>query len=134
MFNKVQLVGYLGQEPEICTHKKGGEMATLSLATHTSWQNEQGDWQQQTDWHQVKVFKELLVAWLREEKIKKGDLLFVQGSLRYLEKQDGAANKKKTTQIVVSRQNGQIFQIIKNDNHKNLKLPIPITLETQHEN
>ena len=56
MINKVILVGRLGADPEINTTSQGSKFANLSLATNKSWKNKQGEKQEATTWHKVKVF------------------------------------------------------------------------------
>ena len=55
MINKVILVGRLGADPEINTTSQGSKFANLSLATNKSWKNKQGEKQEATTWHKVKV-------------------------------------------------------------------------------
>jgi single-strand DNA-binding protein len=54
MKNKVQLIGNLGQAPEVKTTETGKKLAQFSVATNESYQNAQGEKVTETQWHQVK--------------------------------------------------------------------------------
>ncbi len=97
--NEVSLLGNLGAEPELRMATNGSGILTLSIATTRSWLDSNKQKQEATDWHRVKV-------WGRRGEglakiLKKGDRVFVRGSLRYTEwEKDGV--KKYGTEIVVS--------------------------------
>ena len=54
--NKVQLIGNLGNDPEIITLESGKKLAKFSLATNENYKDANGDKQIKTDWHNI-------VAW-----------------------------------------------------------------------
>lgn len=49
--NQVQLIGRLGQDPEIVTFDNGNKLAKFSLATDDSYRDKQGDRIERTQWH-----------------------------------------------------------------------------------
>ena len=51
--NKVQLIGNLGNDPEIITLESGKKLAKFSLATNENYKNSNGEKQTKTDWHNV---------------------------------------------------------------------------------
>jgi len=51
--NKVQLIGNLGNDPEIITLESGKKLAKFSLATNESYKDANGEKQTKTDWHHV---------------------------------------------------------------------------------
>ena len=51
--NKVQLIGRLGQDPEIITFDDGTKMAKFSMATDDSYKDKKGDKVERTYWHHV---------------------------------------------------------------------------------
>jgi single-strand DNA-binding protein len=51
--NKVQLIGRLGQDPEIITFEDGNKLAKFSLATDDSYKDKKGNKVERTDWHHV---------------------------------------------------------------------------------
>ena len=55
--NKVILVGYLGQEPDVRYMPNGGAVANLTLATSETWRDKQtGEMRENTEWHRVVIF------------------------------------------------------------------------------
>jgi single-strand DNA-binding protein len=51
--NKVQLIGNLGNDPEIITMDSGKKLAKFSIATNESYKNQQGERVTDTQWHNV---------------------------------------------------------------------------------
>ncbi|HZK78153.1 MAG TPA: single-stranded DNA-binding protein [Gemmatimonadaceae bacterium] len=103
--NKVTLIGNLGNEPEIRTTAGGGKVATFSLATSRSWNGAGGEKQEKTEWHRC-------VAWngktsgtgladIVEKYCKKGERVFVEGSIEYGQYKDKEGQTRYTTEIKV---------------------------------
>lgn len=108
MLNRVNLIGNLGHDPEIRTMQDGREIAILSLATHSSWKNGEGEWQKTTQWHRIIVYRPDLVLWVKES-LKKGESLYVEGRLTYAEFEDKITQKKrKIAHVVISGREGQL--------------------------
>lgn len=108
MLNKTYLIGNLGQAPEIRVMQDGREIASLSLATNSSWKDKQGEWNQHTEWHRVTVFQDFYVSWIKNS-VKKGDTLLVEGKLSYSEWEDNKSKtKRKGAHIVVYGREGRI--------------------------
>lgn len=55
--NQVQLIGNVGQQPEIKTFDNGGKIARVSLATNEKRKNATGEYITETTWHNL-VFRE----------------------------------------------------------------------------
>jgi single-strand DNA-binding protein len=79
--NRAEVIGNIGQNPEVRTTQKGGRVVTFSVATNDTWKNEAGEKQERTDWHRVVIFSEKLGE-LAEKYLKKGSKVFVTGALR----------------------------------------------------
>jgi single-strand DNA-binding protein len=79
--NKVILVGNLGNDPEIKYTQGGMAVATCSLATSSVRKDKDGEQVEKTEWHRVKFFGKL--AEIVEEYCKKGQQIYVEGSIRY---------------------------------------------------
>ncbi len=104
--NKVMLIGNLGKDPEIKSVGSGGRVAEFSLATTRTWNGPGGDRQEKTEWHRC-------VAWnargqsgggladIIERYVKKGDRLYVEGSIEYRSWQDKEGQTKYMTEIRV---------------------------------
>ncbi len=98
--NKVQLIGNLGQNPEIKTLDGGKKLAKFSIATNESYRNASGEKVTETQWHN-------LVAWGRlaeiiEKYITKGSEVAVEGKLTYRTYSDKDGVKKYFTEIQVN--------------------------------
>ena len=78
--NKVTIIGRLGQDPVIKEH---GELtlADLNIATDCRKKEKDGTFKQSTDWHKVKVFNSFALKY-EIPNLKKGDLVYVEGSLK----------------------------------------------------
>ena len=107
MINKVILVGRLGADPEINTTSAGSKFANLSLATNKSWKNKQGEKQEQTTWHKVKVFDPNLATNV-ENYARTGTQLYVEGELENRSYKDSKGNQRYITEVLVPRFSGVI--------------------------
>ena len=97
-FNKVMLIGHLGQDPELKYTPAGAAVASFSLATNESYKDKAGNQQDRTEWHRLVMWNKQ--AEIAAEYLKKGAQIFVEGKLqtRSWEK-DG--QKHYMTEIVV---------------------------------
>lgn len=97
MVNKVILVGNLGQDPEVRYTGGGTAVANLRLATNERWTDKSGQKQERTEWHRI-------VAWGRQaevagEYMRKGQMLYVEGSLQTRQWEDRDGNTRYTTEV-----------------------------------
>ena len=98
--NRVELMGFLGKNPENkFTKKTGRTLAILSLATKTWWKDKDEQPQEKTEWHRVIVWDGL--AEYAADKLKKGDHLYVVGTLvsNVYEKEIGKGKNKVKVKI-----------------------------------
>lgn len=80
MINKATLIGRVGGDPE--QHQlTTGIVVNFSLATTEKWKNKDGEQQEETQWHSIKAFGSL--ADIINTYVKKGDLLYVDGKIKY---------------------------------------------------
>ena len=79
--NKVILVGNLGNDPEVKYTQGGMSITTLSLATTSVRKDKDGNQQERTEWHRVKLFGKL--GEIAGEYLKKGRQVYIEGSIRY---------------------------------------------------
>jgi single-strand DNA-binding protein len=78
--NNVQLIGRLGNEPEVRTFESGKKMATFTLATSEVYYNNQGEKVEETQWHNIVVWgKKVDVV---ENYVKKGQEIALQGKIQ----------------------------------------------------
>lgn len=80
MINKIQLIGNIGNDPEIKTLESGAKVARISVATNENYKDKNGDWQKVTEWHTVICWNDLAS---RVEGLKKGQLVYVEGKMTY---------------------------------------------------
>ena len=81
MVNKVMLIGNSGKDPEVKHLPDGRVVARFSLATSETWKDKSGEKKEETQWHTVTFWGKL--AEVIEKYVKKGDPLFVEGSIKY---------------------------------------------------
>lgn len=96
--NKVILIGNVGKDPEIRHMENGTIKATFPLATTETYRDRDGQRIEQTEWHNVVLWRGL--AELAEKYIRKGKQLFIEGKLRTRSWEDRDGNKRYTTEVV----------------------------------
>jgi single-strand DNA-binding protein len=95
--NKVILVGNLGNDPDVKYTQGGMAITTLSLATTSVRKDRDGNQQEKTEWHRVKLFGKL--GEIAGEYLKKGRAVYIEGRIEYGSyEKDGV--KHYTTDIV----------------------------------
>jgi single-strand DNA-binding protein len=92
--NKVILLGNLGKDPEIMTFENGVKKASFSIATNESYKDKDGKWVEQTEWHNVVLWR--LQA---EKNLVKGDTVYIEGKLKTRSWDDKDGIKRYTTEI-----------------------------------
>ena len=78
--NKAMLIGNLGADPELKHTNSGTAVATLSVATTDKRKDQNGDFQDQTEWHRVNVWSK--VAENCAKYLKKGSKVYVEGKIQ----------------------------------------------------
>ena len=96
----VQLIGNVGNDPEIKTFEGGRKLANLTIATNDSYKNDKGEKVEQTEWHKV-------VAWgktadIIEKYVTKGLQIAVEGKLTHRSYDDKNGEKRYVTEIVAN--------------------------------
>ena len=79
--NKVQLLGRVGQNPEIKVLENNKKLARLSLATNENYSNAKGEKVEQTTWHNLVVWGNL--SDIVEQHVTKGKQIAIEGKLTY---------------------------------------------------
>lgn len=98
--NKVQLIGNLGQNPEIRTFDNGKSVARFSLATTDSYRDSTGKKITETQWHNLVAWGNL--AKIAEKYLIKGSEVAVEGKLTHRVYDDKEGKKKYFTEVVIS--------------------------------
>lgn len=97
--NKVNILGRLGQDPEMRYMPDGKAVATLSIATSSQFKDkESGEVKEHTEWHRVVFFGR--IAEVCGEYLKKGAEIDVEGKLRTRKWTDKSNVDRYTTEIV----------------------------------
>lgn len=97
MVNKVILLGNVGVEPDVRIVDGGIKTATLRIATSERYKTQDGQVKENTEWHTVVLWRNL--ADLADKWVKKGDKVYVEGSLHTREWTDKNDVKHFTTNI-----------------------------------
>ena len=101
--NKVILLGNLGADPEIRYTAGGDAVATISVATSSSWNDKQsGEKIEKTEWHRVVFFRRL--AEIVGEYLKKGSSIYVEGQLQTNSYEDKNSGERKFSTQIVARE------------------------------
>ncbi|MBW1657903.1 MULTISPECIES: single-stranded DNA-binding protein [Flavobacterium] len=100
MKNRVQLIGNVGNDPEVKTLESGKKLAHLTIATNDVYRNEKGDKVEQTEWHRVTAWGK--VAEIIEKFVVKGKEVAIEGKLTHRSYDDKNGEKKYITEVVVN--------------------------------
>lgn len=99
--NKVILVGHLGKDPETRYMPNGDAITNATLATSESWKDKQtGEKKEQTEWHRLVFYRKL--AEIAGQYLRKGSLIYIEGSLKTRKWQDKDGQDRYTTEITVN--------------------------------
>lgn len=100
MVNRVILIGNLGRDAEVRSLESGKKVAKVSIATNENYRDKDGEWQTQTEWHDLVMWG--ILAERAEKDLKKGDQIYIEGKLTHRKWQDAENNNRKSTEVVVS--------------------------------
>lgn len=100
MKNSVQLIGNVGQEPEIKTLETGRKLANITIATNEVYYKENGDKVEKTEWHRVTAWGK--TAEIIEKYVTKGKEIAVEGKLTHRSYDDKDGNKRYITEVVAN--------------------------------
>ncbi|WP_295205889.1 single-stranded DNA-binding protein [Sediminibacterium sp.] len=100
MKNRVQLIGHLGQSPEIKTLEAGRKVANMSLATNEDYKDANGNKVSEAQWHTIVAWGKM--ADFAEKYLSKGLQIAVDGKLVNRSYTDKAGVKRNVTEIYVN--------------------------------
>jgi single-strand DNA-binding protein len=99
MFNKIILIGRLGQNAEARTAHNSRDYTIFNVATQESWKNDKGEYENRTKWHRI-------FAWGKLSKfastLQRGQLITLEGILRYREVETEQHGKQRIAEIQAS--------------------------------
>lgn len=99
MRNKVQLIGNVGQDPEIKNLEGGKKVANLTIATNEVYYKENGEKVEQTEWHRVTAWGK--PAEIIEKYVIKGKEVAIEGKLTHRSYDDKNGEKRYITEVIV---------------------------------
>lgn len=93
--NKVFILGHAGNDPETMVFKDGKSMSTFSVATNEMVKNDRGGYEENTQWHKVRLYGN--VAEIANRYVKKGSRVFIEGRVHYKRVEPKEAGKPAVT-------------------------------------
>ena len=101
MLNKVQIIGRLGKDPELRYTQSGSPVCSFSVATDESYTGQDGNKVDRVEWHKISCFQRQ--AENCANFLKKGSLVYVEGSLATRKYQDQQGQDRYVTEIKAQR-------------------------------
>ncbi|MGK4566371.1 single-stranded DNA-binding protein [Flavobacterium sp. 3HN19-14] len=98
--NKVQLIGHVGNDPEVKIIGEGRKVANLTLATNDVYKNDKGEKVEETQWHRIVAWGK--VAEIIEKYVNKGKEIAIEGKLTHRRYDDKNGEKRYLTEVVVN--------------------------------
>jgi len=98
--NKVQLIGHVGNQPDVRTTESGKKLARFSVATNEIYRNAKGEKVTETQWHTLIAWGK--VAEIAEKFLSKGKEVAIEGKLINRSYADKEGNKKYITEVQVN--------------------------------
>lgn len=98
--NKIMLIGNAGKDADLRYAANGNAMASFSLAVNSRKKGKSGEWEDETEWFNVTLFKEQ--AERLSEHIVKGKPLYVEGRLQTRSWSDDQGVKHYKTEVIAN--------------------------------
>ena len=96
--NKVIIVGFLGNDPDVRTMPNGELVVNISVATSESWTDKNsGEKKEVTEWHRIVIYRKL--AEIAAQYLHKGSQVYVEGRLKTRKWQDNNGQDRYSTEI-----------------------------------
>lgn len=95
--NKVSLIGRLGAQPEVVKFESGTTLTRFSIATNEPYKNKAGEWQDQTQWHEIKAWGKL--GEIVSKILNKGQEVAIDGRIVNKEYESKTGEKRFATSI-----------------------------------
>ena len=100
MKNKVQLIGNVGNDPEVKTLDNGRKLAHITIATKDYYKNDKGERVEQTEWHRITAWGK--TAEIIEKFVVKGKEIGIEGKLTHRSYDDKNGEKRYITEVVAN--------------------------------
>jgi single-strand DNA-binding protein len=99
--NRVDLIGNLGNDPELRKTNSEQDVCNFRLATNESWKDKDGNDHSETEWHNIVVWGKLAV--ICGEHLKKGSQVYIEGKLKTRKWKDNEDRDRYTTETKASK-------------------------------
>ena len=98
------LIGRLGKDPEIISFENGNKKMSVTLATSERYRDRNGEWMEQTDWHNLVSWGNLALDIAEKRRnYAKGDMMYVEGRLKTRQYVDNQNITRYVTEVVVDK-------------------------------
>ena len=91
-------MGNLGRDPEVRFMPNGDAVCNFSIATTDSWKDKAGERQENTEWHNIVMYRRL--AEIAGEYLKKGRPVYLEGRLQTRKWQTKEGQDRYTTEVI----------------------------------
>lgn len=98
--NRVTLIGNLGRDAETRFTTNNLAITNFSLATTRSYKDKDGNWQNETTWHNITGFN---LSDFFKDSLKKGKKFYIEGRISKRDYNDKDGNKRTSTDIICER-------------------------------
>lgn len=98
-WNRVQLIGRLGQDPEVRYTPKGTPLTKFRMAVNRYWKGQNGERNVETDWFSIEAWDRL--GQFCQEYLHKGSLVFVEGELHIDQWENDKGERQSRPKIVM---------------------------------
>ena len=98
--NKVMLIGNLGRDAETWFTTNNVSVTNFSLATTRSYKDKDGNWQNETTWHNVTGFN---LSDFYKDSLKKGKKFYIEGRISKRDYNDKDGNKRTSTDVIIEQ-------------------------------
>ena len=96
--NRVQLIGYLGKDPESKFTPNGKKVSHFSLAVSNRWKSKEGESKEYTEWVNIEAWGRL--GEVCQQYLHKGSLVYMEGRLKTDKYEDKDGDTKYYTKVV----------------------------------
>jgi single-strand DNA-binding protein len=108
-FNKVIIIGNLGQDPDVRSMQSGDKVANMTVATNDRWKDRDGNKQERAEFHRVVIFGR--TAEIAERFLRKGSKVLIEGQLQTRKWQDQSGADRYSTEVIVRGYGGSMTML-----------------------
>lgn len=98
--NKIQLIGNLGRDAETRFTTNNLSVTNFSIATTRGFKDKDGNWQNETTWHNITGFN---LSDYYKDNLKKGKKFYIEGRISKRDYNDKDGNKRTSTDVICEK-------------------------------